>query len=63
MPHKSSTTVAARKGARSGYAAVNGLRMYYEIHGTGEPLILLHGGVGGHEMFGPNLPALAKADR
>ena len=31
--------------------------MYYEIHGTGEPLILLHGGVSAIEMFGPNLPA------
>jgi len=27
---------------RSGYAPVNGLRMYYEIHGTGQPLILVH---------------------
>ena len=29
---------------KTGYAPVNGLRLYYEIHGTGEPLILLHGG-------------------
>lgn len=28
----------------SGYAAVNGLNMYYEIHGTGAPLVLIHGG-------------------
>ncbi len=34
--------------------------MYYELHGKGAPLILLHGGVGGIEMFGPNLPALAR---
>ena len=27
-----------------GYAPVNGLKMYYEIHGTGEPLVLVHGG-------------------
>jgi pimeloyl-ACP methyl ester carboxylesterase len=27
----------------TGYAPVNGLKMYYEIHGTGEPLVLLHG--------------------
>lgn len=27
------------------YASVNGLEMYYEVHGEGEPLILLHGGV------------------
>jgi len=25
------------------YASVNGLNMYYEIHGTGRPLVLLHG--------------------
>ena len=44
---------------KSGYAPVNGLKMYYEIHGSGEPLVLLHGGVGGIEMFGPNLAALS----
>jgi pimeloyl-ACP methyl ester carboxylesterase len=42
------------------YAEVNGIKLYYEIHGTGRPLILLHGGLGAIEMFGPNLPALAK---
>ncbi|MDQ6904667.1 MAG: alpha/beta hydrolase, partial [Bacteroidota bacterium] len=26
------------------YASVNGLKMYYEIHGTGTPLVLIHGG-------------------
>src|SRR5213083_3140742 len=42
------------------YADVNGIKLYYEIHGTGRPLILLHGGLGAIEMFGPNLPALAQ---
>jgi pimeloyl-ACP methyl ester carboxylesterase len=46
------------RGAGS-YAPVNGLDMYYEIHGSGEPLILLHGGVGAIEMFGEVLPLLA----
>jgi pimeloyl-ACP methyl ester carboxylesterase len=41
------------------YADVNGLKLYYEIHGTGKPLVLLHGGLGAGSMFGPNLPALA----
>jgi len=27
----------------TGYAPVNGLKMYYEIHGQGEPVVLLHG--------------------
>jgi pimeloyl-ACP methyl ester carboxylesterase len=51
----------AGKGRSAGhYAEVNGIKLYYEIHGTGRPLILLHGGLGAIEMFGPNLPALAK---
>lgn len=45
------------------YADVNGINLYYEIHGTGSPLILLHGGLGAIEMFGPNLPALAEGRR
>jgi pimeloyl-ACP methyl ester carboxylesterase len=46
----------------SGYVEANGVRYYYEIHGEGEPLLLLHGGLGSIQMFGPVLPALA-ADR
>jgi pimeloyl-ACP methyl ester carboxylesterase len=42
------------------YADVNGIKLYYEIHGSGRPLILLHGGLGATSMFGSNLPALAK---
>lgn len=34
------------------YADVNGINLYYETHGTGRPLILLHGGLGSGEMFG-----------
>ena len=45
------------------YADVNGIKPYYEIHGVGRPLILLHGGLGAIEMFGPNLAALAKGRR
>src|SRR5712691_7253030 len=45
--------------SKSGHLAVNGLNYYYEIHGTGEPLLLLHGGLGSIDMFRPMLPALA----
>lgn len=44
---------------KTGYAPVNGLKMYYEIHGAGEPLILLHGGFGLTEMLGEVLAQLA----
>jgi pimeloyl-ACP methyl ester carboxylesterase len=50
------TTPANR--AAAGYAPVNGIELYYQIHGTGKPLVLLHGGVGAFEMFMPILPAL-----
>ena len=46
------------KGAGA-YADVNGLHLYYETHGTGRPMILLHGGLGTGEMFGPILAALS----
>lgn len=46
--------------SRSGYAPVNGLQLYYEIHGTGEPLVLLHGGLGMTGMFAELLPRLAQ---
>jgi pimeloyl-ACP methyl ester carboxylesterase len=42
------------------YAEVNGINLYYEKHGAGRPMILLHGGLGSGEMFGPILPALSE---
>ena len=45
--------------AEGQYADVNGLHLYYELHGTGRPLVLLHGGLGSGEMFGPVVPLLA----
>ena len=45
--------------AQGNYAAVNGLKMYYEIHGKGQPLVLLHGGLGVIGMYAEILPALA----
>jgi pimeloyl-ACP methyl ester carboxylesterase len=45
---------------RTGFAPINGLQLYYEVRGTGAPLVLLHGGVAGIIMFGPNLEALSR---
>jgi len=59
------STAGEKSGAssialRTGYAPVDGLNLYYEVHGSGEPLILLHGGLASTEMLGDVLPALAK---
>ncbi len=45
--------------AQTGHAAVNGINLYYEIHGIGQPLVLLHGGLGAIEMFGGVLSTIA----
>jgi pimeloyl-ACP methyl ester carboxylesterase len=45
------------------YAEVNGLNLYYETRGAGRPMILLHGGLGSGEMYGPILPTLAERHR
>jgi len=52
---------AAATAPQTGYAPVNGVDLYYEVHGIGEPLVLLHGGFATIDlMFGQLLPALAE---
>jgi pimeloyl-ACP methyl ester carboxylesterase len=46
---------------RGRYADLNGLHLYYEVHGTGRPLVLLHGGLGSGGMFGPVVPRIVEA--
>lgn len=47
--------------SKQGYLAVNGLQMYYEVHGTGEPLVLVHGAFSAiGTSFGAIIPELAK---
>lgn len=45
------------------YAEVNGINLYFEEHGSGRPLVLLHGGLGSGEMFEPILAQLAASRR
>ena len=53
------TTWSAETQGTAAYADVNGLHMYYETHGSGRPIVLLHGGLGSGEMFGPVTGLLA----
>lgn len=46
--------------SRTGYAPVNGLNMYYEIHGEGQPLVVIHGSFMTIEVMGALIPELAK---
>ena len=48
--------------SKSGRVGANGIDYYYEIHGDGEPLLVLHGGLGSIDLFGPS-PALLAAGR
>ncbi len=58
----SHASVAAQ--AKGAYASVNGLKMYYEVHGTGTPLVLLHGGGWTIDSsFHAILPALARSHK
>ena len=46
---------------KTGYAPVNGLKMYYEVHGNGKPLVLLHGAFNSINLaFGQLIPVLSK---
>src|SRR5258708_6219173 len=54
MSKSTSTTAIAR---------VNGVELGYQVSGTGSPLVLLHGGFGSVEMFGPNVELLAARHR
>ena len=56
-----STMTQTPKPVKTGHAAVNGVNYYYAVYGKGEPLLLLHGGLGQIEMFGPNLALLAQS--
>ncbi|RWP27771.1 alpha/beta hydrolase [Mesorhizobium sp.] len=60
-PSMTSETKAMPKPAKSGLLPINGLNHYYAAYGRGEPLLLLHGGLGTTDMFAPILPKLAES--
>jgi pimeloyl-ACP methyl ester carboxylesterase len=58
--HVTTNTWTADARGTGSHAEVNGIRLYVETLGSGTPMVLLHGGLGSGEMFGPILPALAE---
>ncbi len=58
-PSSASVTHAPTAAKRTGYSTQGGIRYYYEVHGSGEPLLVLHGGLMSIDTLGPILPALA----
>lgn len=58
------SSMDAQQDTKGQYATVNGLRMYYEIHGSGSPLVLLHGGGSTIDStFGRVLPEFARSHK
>ena len=53
-------SAAGQPSERNGHILSSGISYYYAISGAGEPLLLLHGGLGHSEMFKPILPSLTK---
>ena len=51
---------AMPQAAESGYAPVNGIEMYYAVYGSGEPILLIHGGLGHADIWANQVIALSK---
>lgn len=61
MDNRTKSTQTANQTGTSGYVNVNDLKMYYEVHGTGQPLVLLHGAFSAiGTSFGKLIPGLAR---
>jgi pimeloyl-ACP methyl ester carboxylesterase len=53
-------TPSLPKAAQSGYAPINGIKIWYATFGKGEPMLLLHGGLANSNYWGNQVPALAR---
>ena len=56
-------TPSLPSSTQSGYAQVNGVRIWYAVFGHGQPVILLHGGLANSNYWGNQVPALAESHR
>jgi len=59
-PAMTSETKTLLKPEKSGLLPIDGVNFYYAVYGKGEPLLLLHGGLGSSDMFAPILPKFAE---
>jgi pimeloyl-ACP methyl ester carboxylesterase len=53
-------TPSLPKSGQSGIASVNGIRLWYAVYGSGEPVILVHGGLANSDYWGQQIPVLAR---
>ncbi|MBB6354591.1 pimeloyl-ACP methyl ester carboxylesterase [Aminobacter aganoensis] len=51
------------KADESGYAKVNGIEMYYAVYGAGDPVLLIHGGLGHADIWSSQVAELAKSHK
>ncbi len=49
--------------AESGYAPVNGIKMYYAVYGKGDPILLIHGGLANSDYWANQVIALSKSHK
>ena len=63
--HAQGATPTAERdlNVETGYAPANGLQMYYQVHGEGDPLVLIHGAYASASMWGPILEQLSQHHR
>jgi len=54
---------AMPQATESGYAPVNGIQMYYAVYGAGDPVLLIHGGLGHADIWANQVIELAKTQK